>query len=75
MTATEKYFVRKNIIEKTAFFLLGLLSLIVIGILLLILGFILWKGAPVINWGFITKMPEDGMTKGGIYRLLSERFG
>jgi len=25
------------------------------------------KGAKVINWNFITQMPEEGMTKGGIY--------
>jgi phosphate transport system permease protein len=26
-----------------------------------------YKGIGVINWNFLTKMPEEGMTKGGIY--------
>ena len=58
---------RKQIRESIAFWSFRLLSLLVIGILFAILGFILYKGFHVINWDFITKMPEDGMTKGGIY--------
>lgn len=33
----------------------------------IILGFLIYNGVKVISWGFLTKMPEDGMTKGGIY--------
>lgn len=53
--------------EKIAFGTFRAMSLLVVGILFLILGFILIKGISVISWDFITKMPEDGMTKGGIY--------
>jgi len=53
--------------EKIAFGLFRSLSLLVVGILFIILGFIVVKGISVISWDFITKMPEDGMTKGGIY--------
>jgi len=53
--------------EKIAFGLFRFMSLFVVGILFLILGFIIVKGISVISWDFITKMPEDGMTKGGIY--------
>ncbi len=42
------------------------LSLVVVGILFVILGFILVKGIGVISWDFLSKAPEDGMTKGGI---------
>ncbi len=42
------------------------LSLLVVGILFVILGFIVIKGMGVISWDFLTKAPEDGMTKGGI---------
>ncbi len=59
--------VRKRIAENTAFWTFRILSGLVIGILFTILGFILYKGVHVISWDFITKMPEDGMTKGGIY--------
>ena len=57
----------KNIKEKIAFSVFRLLSFLVIGILFAILGFIVYNGAKVISWDFITKMPEEGMTKGGIY--------
>lgn len=53
--------------EKIAFGIFRLMSLLVVGILFVILGFIIIKGISVISWDFITKMPEDGMTKGGIY--------
>ncbi len=57
----------KNIKEKIAFSIFRLLSFLVIGILFAILGFIVYNGVKVLSWDFITKMPEDGMTKGGIY--------
>lgn len=42
------------------------MSLTVVGILLWILGFLVVKGIGVVNWEFLTGMPEEGMTKGGI---------
>lgn len=57
----------KNLKEKIAFSIFRLLSFLVIGILVAILGFIVINGAKVISWDFISKMPEEGMTKGGIY--------
>lgn len=53
--------------EKIAFGLFRSMGLLVVGILFVILGFIVVKGISVISWDFLTKMPEDGMTKGGIY--------
>jgi phosphate transport system permease protein len=53
--------------QSIAFGILGLLSYSVIAILFVILSFIVYKGIEVINWDFITRMPEEGMTKGGIY--------
>lgn len=61
------YSARKRISEQIAFWLFRLLSLFVMGILFAILGFIMYKGFSVISWEFITEMPQDGMTKGGIY--------
>jgi phosphate transport system permease protein len=43
------------------------MSYSVVAILILILGFIISKGIGVISWDFLSKAPEDGMTKGGIY--------
>lgn len=48
------------------FFVLRLMSLLVIAVLFLIIGFIFSKGIQVINWGFISKMPSEGMLEGGI---------
>lgn len=58
---------RKNLNQKIAFFLLGILGYMVVAILFVILSFIMMKGFSVISWDFITKMPEEGMTKGGIF--------
>ncbi len=58
---------KKQFIQKVAFTSFGLVSLIVVGILFSILGFIAVRGISVISWEFLTSMPEDGMTKGGIF--------
>ncbi|MBK7029643.1 MAG: phosphate ABC transporter permease PstA [Bacteroidales bacterium] len=58
---------KKQLIQKVAFTSFGLVSLIVVGILFSILGFIAVRGISVISWEFLTSMPEDGMTKGGIF--------
>ena len=62
-----EYYKRKIIAEGIAFWTFRSLSFVVIGILFSILGFIIYKGVGVLSWEFITEMPKDGMTKGGIY--------
>jgi phosphate transport system permease protein len=57
----------KKLKQQVSFFILGLLGYFIVAILFLILSFIVLKGFTVISWDFISKMPEDGMTKGGIY--------
>ncbi len=39
----------------------------IVALLFLILFFIIKQGIGVVNWEFLTAMPKDGMTKGGIY--------
>ncbi len=58
---------KKKRTQKIMFWLASLVSYSIIAILILILYFILKRGIGVINWEFFTAMPEDGMTKGGIY--------
>ena len=58
---------KKTLYQKIAFWICRILSFLVIGVLFGILGFLIFKGGSVLSWDFITKMPEDGMTKGGIY--------
>ena len=57
----------KNTQEKVAFWVFRILSLLVLGVLCLILYFIIVRGWHMINWEFLTAMPTDGMTKGGIF--------
>jgi phosphate transport system permease protein len=58
---------RKRFIQKIAFSLFGIISFIVVAVLFIILGFIAIKGMRVISWEFLTAMPDQGMTKGGIF--------
>ncbi len=58
---------KKRRSQNFAFFTLGLLGYTIVAILLVILTFIVVKGISAISWDFISKMPEEGMTKGGIY--------
>lgn len=53
-----------QVIAFTAFRILGLL---VVALLFWILGFIIFNGASVISWEFLTTAPTDGMTAGGIF--------
>lgn len=57
---------RKRRTQGIAFWIFRLMSLVVVAILVWILGFLVVKGIGVVNWEFLTSMPEDGMTKGGI---------
>jgi phosphate transport system permease protein len=50
-----------------AFWTFGIFSFGIVAILVVILSFILFHGFKAISWDFISKMPEDGMTKGGIF--------
>ena len=58
---------KKERAQKIAFGLFSAMSATVVLILFFILGFILIEGMGAISWDFLTKAPEDGMTKGGIY--------
>jgi phosphate transport system permease protein len=57
----------KNFRQLLAFNAFRALSILVVAILFLILAFIIARGFSVISWDFFTKMPEEGMTKGGIF--------
>ena len=65
---------KKRSSQKLAFGFFTFLSYLVVAILFVILGFIIIKGGSVISWDFLTKAPEDGMTKGGIYPAIVGTF-
>ncbi len=58
---------KKSLTQLLTFNIFRGMSLIVVTILAFILMFIIVRGFSVISWEFLTSMPEDGMTKGGIY--------
>ncbi len=64
----------KNFKEKLAFWTFRILTLLVLLLLFYILEFIFVRGWHMLNWNFLTKMPEDGMTKGGIYPAIVGTF-
>jgi len=57
----------KKVNQFIAFNFFRLVSMMVVGILFLILGFIFVRGISVISWEFLFSMPKDGMTAGGIF--------
>ena len=57
----------KKITETLGFALLTFCMILVLFILGVILYDIISKGSSVISWAFLTEMPKDGMTKGGIF--------
>jgi phosphate transport system permease protein len=57
---------KKQISQAIAFNFFRLVSLMVVAVLFIILGFIVVRGASAISWKFLTSMPTDGMTGGGI---------
>lgn len=52
--------------EILGFIVSGAAFVVMGGILLLIMGYIIFRGASAINWEFISQGPKEGMTAGGI---------
>lgn len=62
------YFMNSHLLKQNiAFGIFRALSLMVVGILFWILGFIIYQGIGVISWEFLTAAPSNGMTSGGIF--------
>jgi phosphate transport system permease protein len=53
--------------QKIVFAALGVVTLLVLAILATIIYFIFVRGIGVISWDFLTEMPRNGMTEGGIF--------
>jgi phosphate transport system permease protein len=56
---------RRN--QNIAFGIFSVTSYAIVALLFVILAFIVVKGIGVISWEFITEMPKNGMTEGGIF--------
>lgn len=64
----------KKIKEQIAFSIFRLLGFLVLGVLLWILGFIIYNGISAISWDFIFSAPTDGMTGGGVFPAIVGTF-
>jgi phosphate transport system permease protein len=58
---------KKRRSQQIAFGIFSFTSYAVVALLFVILAFIVAKGIGVISWEFITEMPKNGMTEGGIF--------
>lgn len=58
--------------DKSALYLIaiGIVGVAIAAIILGLVGTIIAKGLPAINWEFLSKEPTDGMTKGGIWPMI-----
>ncbi len=65
---------KSEAIEKTMFLLIRAMSYAVLGALVFMVGYIVMKGYSAISWEFITEMPTNEMTKGGILPAILGTF-
>lgn len=65
---------KSDLIQMTGFLLIRTGTFIVIAFLFLMLGYIFTKGISAISWEFLTEMPKDEMTKGGILPAITGTF-
>ena len=70
----DKSYRQKRLSQNLAFGIFRLFSFLVVAILVVILSFIVVRGISVISWEFITEMPKDGMTAGGIWPAIVGTF-
>lgn len=66
MMDNKKHSAVRRVEQNMVFWIFRLMALMVVMTLAWILGFLIIKGMGSISWEFLTSMPEDGMTKGGI---------
>jgi phosphate transport system permease protein len=70
----QRYLTMRKIREQAAFLALRLAMALVLGSLGGILLFIFIQGAGAISWTFLTDVPRDSMTKGGIFPAIVGTF-
>ncbi|OYX80042.1 MAG: phosphate ABC transporter, permease protein PstA [Flavobacteriales bacterium 32-34-25] len=67
MKSEKKLARKKKINQQIAFGIFTAISYAIVALLFVILAFIVVKGIGVISWEFISAMPSNGMTEGGIF--------
>lgn len=67
MNKENKITIQKKRNQSIAFGLFTFITYTIVALLFAILAFIVTKGIGVISWEFISEMPKNGMTEGGIF--------
>jgi phosphate transport system permease protein len=65
---------KSDIIEKSMFTAVRILSMTVLAFLAVIIGYIIFKGYAALSWEFITDIPRNEMTRGGIFPAILGTF-
>ena len=65
---------RRGMTQRLGFAGLTLMALATALPILLVVGYIVWQGAPAISWEFLTGFPRDGMRAGGILPAIVGTF-
>lgn len=65
---------RRGLIQRLGFAGLTLMALATALPILLVVGYIVWQGAPAISWEFLTGFPREGMRAGGILPAIVGTF-
>jgi len=65
---------RARAVEAVAKGVTGAAALAVIGVVLFVVGYIVYQGAVSISWEFLTEMPKSNMTAGGIWPAIVGTF-
>ena len=61
--------------QKVYFSFFRIVTAVVVGFLLFMIGTFLYNGIGVIDWTFLTDIPRKGMTEGGIFpAIVLHRF-
>jgi len=64
----------RKISQRLGFAVMTLAALFTVVPIVLVVGFVAWKGAPAISWEFLSHMPRDGMRAGGILPAIIGTF-
>lgn len=62
------------LVQRLGFSLLGLVALVTTLPIVLVIGYIIYQGAPAISWEFLTAAPREGMRAGGILPAIVGTF-
>ncbi len=74
MSASQRTAARRLVIQRLGYAGLALAALLTVAPIAVIVGIMVWHGAPAISVEFLTAMPRDGLRAGGIFPAIVGTF-